>query len=163
MLMYKRKLRSHFLSHLYAVMHDARPSLFYLCGLVCGLAELEQNSSYAVALYAWRSSVAIYLAVLSAVLRSGFRDTGQRVGLSASCLVSELTVSELVCELNVCEAAFSRSRTYSDGICIKLAVLTRCPLSGVRNVFTGPQRWQLCRSCNHHGHAHHKRHVHQTT
>ena len=39
MLMYKmQKLRSHFLSHLYAVMHDARPSLFYLCGLVCGLA-----------------------------------------------------------------------------------------------------------------------------
>ena len=27
-------------------MHDALPSLFYLCGLV----ELEQNSSYAVAL-----------------------------------------------------------------------------------------------------------------
>jgi len=50
MLMYKkRKLRSHFLSHLYAVMHDARPSLFYLCGLVCGLA----------------------------VLRSGFRDTAK--------------------------------------------------------------------------------------
>jgi len=48
-LMYKkRKLRL----HLYAVMHDARPSLFYLCGLVCGLAELEQNSSCAVALYA---------------------------------------------------------------------------------------------------------------
>jgi len=36
----KRKLRSHFVSHLYAVMHDARLSLFYLCGLVCGLAEL---------------------------------------------------------------------------------------------------------------------------
>ena len=75
MLMYKmRKLRSHFLSHLYAVMHDARPSLCYLCGLVCGLAELEQNSSCAVALYAWRSSVAIYLCGV-AVLRSGFRDT----------------------------------------------------------------------------------------
>ena len=53
MLMYKmRKLRSHFLLHLYAVMHDARPSLCYPCGLVCGLAELEQNSSCAVALYA---------------------------------------------------------------------------------------------------------------
>ena len=39
MLMYKmRKLRSHFLSHLYAVMHDARPSLFYLrsCVRSCG-------------------------------------------------------------------------------------------------------------------------------
>jgi len=53
MLMYKmRKLRSHFLSHLYAVMHDARPSLFYLrscvrsCGtraelVVCGRAVMR--------------------------------------------------------------------------------------------------------------------------
>ena len=32
--------------HLYVVMHDAHPSLFYLCGL----AELQQNSSCAVAL-----------------------------------------------------------------------------------------------------------------
>jgi len=46
---------------LYAVMHDAGPSLFYLCGLCavlrscecvrcCGLVKLEQNSSCAVAL-----------------------------------------------------------------------------------------------------------------
>ena len=76
MLMYKmRKLRSHFLSHLYAVMHDARPSLFYLrscvrsCGtraelVVCGRAVMRDA----------RPSLFIF-AVLSAVLRSGFRDT----------------------------------------------------------------------------------------
>ena len=28
----------------YAVMHDARPSLFYLCGLVCGLAVLRYDT-----------------------------------------------------------------------------------------------------------------------
>ena len=71
MLMYKmRKLRSHFLSHLYAVMHDACPSLFYLCGL----AELEQNSSYAVAL----PCLTLLRRYLS--LRSWLRSCGQVLG-----------------------------------------------------------------------------------
>ena len=49
---------------LYAVMYDARPSLFYLCGLVCGLAVLWNSSRtrhVRSRCHAWRLSVAIYL------------------------------------------------------------------------------------------------------
>ena len=59
---------------LYAVMHDASPSLFYLCGLVCSLVELEQNSSCAVAL----SCVMLVRRYIS--LRSCLRSCGQVLG-----------------------------------------------------------------------------------
>ena len=59
-------------------MHDARPSLFYLCGLVCGLAVLWNLSRTrrvrSRVMRDARPSLFIF-AVLSAVLRSGFRDT----------------------------------------------------------------------------------------
>jgi len=63
---------------LYAVMHDAGPSLIYLCGLVCGLVKLEQNSSCAVAL----SCVTLVRRYLS--LRSCLRSCGQVLGTPAA-------------------------------------------------------------------------------
>jgi len=35
------------------------------------------------------------------------KSTVSEFGLSASCLISELTVSELVCQQDVCEAEFN--------------------------------------------------------
>jgi len=55
-------------------MHDTRPSLFYLCSLVCGLVELEQNSPCAVVL----SCVTLVHGYLS--LRSCLRSCGQVLG-----------------------------------------------------------------------------------
>ena len=59
-------------------MHDARPSLFYLCGLV----ELEQNAPCAVAL----SCVTLVRGYLS--LRSCLRSCGQVLGTPTKITVS---------------------------------------------------------------------------
>ena len=63
-------------------MHDARPSLCYLCGLVCGLVVLRNSSRTRRVRSRYmrdaRPSLFIF-AVLSAVLRSGFRDTAAGV------------------------------------------------------------------------------------
>jgi len=70
---------------------------------------LANNVSTAIARYSleWPANLMSASCLVSELTVSEL--TCQRVGLSASCLVSELTVSELVCQRDVCEASFYMS------------------------------------------------------